>query len=385
MKEITFDSYLLGLSDYHFQKYDYELASFQTDKKEIIVDIFCKEHMTFFSQNRYKHFKKSNGCPVCKRNAKIKFASEKGNSSLPFFFNQLSEKHFELFDYTQTKINQTRNYMIDNILCKKHGELFSQNRQLHRKMISGCSSCKHEEKIAGSSHLRTTLKTYLQTLDDYHKDNFCYDMADFDTQDTKVLTNIFCKKHKEFFSQNRYSHAKKFCGCPKCKREKIENKMPSGTPLEKRKEKFLAKAKNVWGDRWDYSNLVYTTMASKMEFKCPKHGVFEQTGNYHVAGHVGCNACLNKREFIYEKDKEAFIKRSKEVWGENRWDYSNLQILKAHGKTPSKVVLRCISHDCEFTQNKGNHLAKSLSCTYCKKERAKADYYKGRLMLKLKK
>lgn len=55
-------------------------------------------------------------------------------------------------------------------------------------------------------------------------------------------------------------------------------------------ETFIAKAKLVHGDKYDYSGLVYKKSREKLKIICKKHGEFYQVSNSHLNGR-GCTAC----------------------------------------------------------------------------------------------
>lgn len=53
---------------------------------------------------------------------------------------------------------------------------------------------------------------------------------------------------------------------------------------------FVAKAKVIHGDRYDYSKTVYVHSQTKVVIVCPIHGEFEQTPADHLRGR-GCHGC----------------------------------------------------------------------------------------------
>lgn len=55
-------------------------------------------------------------------------------------------------------------------------------------------------------------------------------------------------------------------------------------------EEFLEKARAVHGNKYDYSECVFTNTRAKVRIICPVHGVFEQNACSHLMGH-GCKAC----------------------------------------------------------------------------------------------
>ena len=61
-------------------------------------------------------------------------------------------------------------------------------------------------------------------------------------------------------------------------------------PKKKTKEEFIAKAKLVHGDKYDYSKVDYVNRKTKVCIICSKHGEFWQTPNHHLSG-CGCPKC----------------------------------------------------------------------------------------------
>lgn len=53
---------------------------------------------------------------------------------------------------------------------------------------------------------------------------------------------------------------------------------------------FIARAKEVHGDKYDYSKVDYQDMHSKVLITCPRHGEFYQRAQSHLLG-SGCPKC----------------------------------------------------------------------------------------------
>ena len=64
--------------------------------------------------------------------------------------------------------------------------------------------------------------------------------------------------------------------------------------MAKRKttEQFVAEAKAIHGDKYDYSKVEYINTNSNVCIICPEHGIFWQTPNNHLCG-SGCPSCYN--------------------------------------------------------------------------------------------
>ena len=58
-------------------------------------------------------------------------------------------------------------------------------------------------------------------------------------------------------------------------------------------EEFIQRAKNVHGDKYDYSKVQYVDSATKVCIICPEHGEFLQNPNSHIRG-IGCSKCATE-------------------------------------------------------------------------------------------
>lgn len=56
------------------------------------------------------------------------------------------------------------------------------------------------------------------------------------------------------------------------------------------KQAFIDDAKNIHGDKYDYTHVVYRRYNTKVTIICPTHGEFKQRPNNHITGD-GCPSC----------------------------------------------------------------------------------------------
>ena len=123
-------------------------------------------------------------------------------------------------------------------------------------------------------------------------------------------------------------------------------------------EEFIKKAREIHGDKYDYSKVKYLNTKTKICIICPVHGEFWQTPNSHLRKR-GCPKCGDdqmkdkQRLSIYE-----FIEKAKKIH-HNRYDYSKTEYI--NDKT--KVCIICPEHG-EFWQTPNNHL-KGKGCPSC--------------------
>lgn len=102
---------------------------------------------------------------------------------------------------------------------------------------------------------------------------------------------------------------------------------------------FITKARKVHGVKYDYSNAIYTGSENKIEILCPDHGAFSQKAIAHLSGY-GCKTCGKQRLHDANRITEKlFISRCKEVHG-NTYNYS---MVKYKGCN-DKVKIICPIH-----------------------------------------
>lgn len=136
-----------------------------------------------------------------------------------------------------------------------------------------------KQLLAGTYHKWTT-KSFIDACNYIHGGRYRYDKTKYVRRDQKVI--ITCPVHGDF-EQTPGNHLYGY-GCPACAGV---NKL---TP-----EIFISKAKNIHGDKYDYS-LITGDISShrKVAIICPEHGVFQQTPTGHLSG-KGCLKCTVKK------------------------------------------------------------------------------------------
>ena len=123
-------------------------------------------------------------------------------------------------------------------------------------------------------------------------------------------------------------------------------------------EKFIKKARGLYGSKYDYSKVEYVdTKKTKVKIICPIHGEFKQTPRAHYRG--GCPKCSfhNTRN-----TQEDFIEKARDKHGD-KYDYSKSKYTTQN----EKVTIICPKHG-EFTQIAKNHIS-GRGCRKCKNEK----------------
>ncbi|MBD3408198.1 MAG: hypothetical protein GF411_18900 [Candidatus Lokiarchaeota archaeon] len=82
------------------------------------------------------------------------------------------------------------------------------------------------------------------------------------------------------------------------------------------REEFVAKAKEIHGDTYDYGEMIYESYDSLANMKCPTHGMFWQVPRYHILNRNGCQLCSGGHlqnevyEFVNELSRSKMNDRS---------------------------------------------------------------------------
>lgn len=185
-----------------------------------------------------------------------------------------------------------------------------------------------------------------------HGEKYDYSLVEeFSSQKEEVT--IICPKHGKF-KQSPRNHLSNG-GCYLCRNETI------GKSKRKTKEDFVQQALEVHGDKYDYSDVVYTRNNVKVAIKCPSHGTFMQTPDKHLQGR-GCPTCAKQRVVnSHTQSKEQVLERFKAVHG-NKYDYSKFNWVNGN----TKITIICPNHG-EFHQTPVAHYS-GQGCPACAKE-----------------
>ena len=136
-------------------------------------------------------------------------------------------------------------------------------------------------------------------------------------------------------------------------------------------EEFIKKAREVHGDKYDYSKVEYVDSKTKVCIICKEHGEFWQQPNNHLHG-IGCSQCgLEMRRKKHTHTFDDFLTKAKSIHGD-KYDYSKVDYVNKR----TKVCIVCPSHG-DFCQSPKKHLA-GQGCKKCFRESVAKKYSMGR-------
>lgn len=126
--------------------------------------------------------------------------------------------------------------------------------------------------------------------------------------------------------------------------------------MSKRKttEEFIAEAKKIHGDKYDYSKSVYVNSHTKVTIVCLIHGDFEQSPSNHINNSQGCSKCSKK----YSYTTEEFIIKANLIHN-NKYLYE----YAIYKNNRSLVLITCLEHGI-FKQRPNEHLM-GKGCPIC--------------------
>lgn len=257
---------------------------------------------------------------------------------LETFIEKSRKRHGDKYDYSKVQYVDSLTKVC--IVCPEHGE-FWQTPQGHVRGYE-CPEC--AKKRQGK---RSNVDEFIAKAKEVHGEKYDYSKVNYVNAMTKVT--IICPTHGEFemIPMNHIMGQ----GCPKC----------HGRGLTQ--EEVIERFKEVHGDKYDYSQVVFTKMHEKVKIICPKHGEFYQTPAKHYSHKQGCPKCgKEERKLKRLKNTERFIEEARKTHGD-KYDYSKTVYNGAH----SKVRVICPVHG-EFLQRADGHL-QGHGCYLCNSSR----------------
>ena len=194
-----------------------------------------------------------------------------------------------------------------------------------------------------NNNKRLTTSKYIEKAIKKHGEKYDYSKSIYSHSMEQI--EIICKIHG-LFNIVASSHLSGK-GCQKCGKNSL-----NGTT-----EEFVSKPKEIYGDRFDYSKTFYTTLRTKLEIVCRKHGPFKLYPYAHFTGNGGCRVCSRNKPITTEE----YIQRAKSLHG-NLYDYSEINYISGR----NKVTIICRKHGkFEVTANEHIRENRASNCKKC--------------------
>ena len=289
MNILTKEKFLNKVYEKFGNKFSFGKMNYVDRDTEIII--VCPEHGEFVTTPR-NFFKKKKGCPKCSM----------GVMSNKEWISKAKEVHGDRYDYSKVFYKGTHECVT--IVCPEHGEF----NIVAREHLNGrgCAMCYN--KYTRSKDMRLTNKEFIEKAKNVHGDKYDYSKVEYVNNRTKVC--IICPEHGEFWqTPNMHLNGQK---CPKCSKHFMNT------------EYFIEKAREVHGNKYDYSKTIYKSGDKKVLITCTEHGDFIQDYYIHLKG-CGCPSCkmshmeneINKFlkeinvNYLYETNIDGLLKRQR--------------------------------------------------------------------------
>lgn len=323
-KKLTTETFIEKAKKIHGDTYNYSKVNYVNNRTKICI--ICPIHGEYW-QAPDAHLR-GQGCPTCGGTKKL---------TTQEFIEKAREIHGTKYDYS--KVNYVNSKTNVCIICPDHGE-FWQLPDYHLKSY-GCPKCGINTRAKNNTK---TTEQFIKEAQQIHGDKYDYSKVQYIGKDKNVC--IICPKHGEFW-QTPHNH---LCGsgCPACKNEYISNLYKDTT------DSFIEKAKQVHGDKYDYSKVNYIDSYTKVCIICPEHGEFWQRPNNHLNG-WGCIKCSGGEK----KTNITYIESVEKIYGK-KYDYSKVD----YKNNKTKITIICPKHG-EFSTYPNNHLYLGVECPKC--------------------
>ena len=277
-KKLTKEEFIRRAKKVHGSKYDYSKVKYVNSKAKVCI--ICPEHGEFW-QTPNSHLNSKHGCPICGTIASHKSIMR----SLDDFISEARAVHGDKYDYSKVKYINCDTKV--EIICPEHGP-FWQTPYAHLKGY-GCQKC--------SGHYMDT-EYFIELATKKYDGKYDYSKVNYIDSQTKVC--IICPEHGEFW-QRPIVHLTSKYGCPTC------GIIESNKAITFSLNDFIREARKVHGNKYDYSKVNYINSATKVKIICPEHGEFEQTPASHLSSKFGCPKCAGKymdTEYFIKKARE---------------------------------------------------------------------------------
>ena len=259
------------------------------------------------------------------------------------FLQRLTDTVKALYDYSLVPDCFSKDEKIP-LICKKCNRTFSRiaSSQLHGATCPYCGLRK-----------RHTTESFIKYAKQIYGMQYGYTKTVYKASREKVtITCNRCSKDFET-TANNFLRGR---GCPHCRAERLSEK------FRQPKEEFIKRAREIHGDKYDYSKVVYKNNRTPVTIVCNTCGSeCAVLPSNHLRG-KGCKKCgyIKQVSSVIDKHEKLFLTKAKELYND-RYDYSHDKYLNSE----KKIKILCKKHNIFFKQTPVGHLHSS-GCPLCK-------------------
>ncbi len=274
-RQLTKHEFVAKARDVHGEIYDYSNADYVNSSTKVVIR--CPNHGEFVQTpgNHLSGF----GCLKCAHDRAGQYHKKNTNS----FISEAQAVHGDAYDYSKTVYQGAREKLV--VICPKHGE-FEQVAFVHLRANpkEACRQCSYGGR--GERH-QLSLDEFLQKAATVHQQRYDYSRVASEFVGANKPVPIVCPEHGSF-KQTPASHLRG-SGCGKCATRRLAAQFGKSTA------EFIADAREVHGDLYDYSKVDYKGAFDTVSITCAIDGPFDQSPSSHLAG-IGCPRCSRRAQ-----------------------------------------------------------------------------------------
>lgn len=351
----------------HGNLYDYSDTIYETQDKK--VTIYCPVHGNI-QQSPKCHLR--GGCRDCA----MELIGLNRRSNTETFITKAESIYNGKYDYS--KVNYVTCRTDVKIICRKHGD-FDQRPDGHLAGKSGCKGCNSERTT--KRNLSNT-EEFIKKARKIHVDENGEDIYDYSKVkyvDHKTKIKIICRIHEDFDrTPTEHLQGK---GCFNCKGRANPEKLTT--------EKFIEKAKIVHGDKFDYSEAEYVNSRTKITIYCKIHGILHPLPLDHLNGDRCKKCYFESKKYTTEEFVEKAKDVYGDLYDYSKVNYVDSKtkvkiICKIHGKFQRPAAEHLRKRGCQKCSRCPSCLLWKTGgklCVYCKPKNEKNKmFYKTKEM-----
>lgn len=257
-RQLTTEQFITKVESKYPNRFTFEKTVYLGKEKHLTIT--CKTHGDLhITPDQFRWNKE--GCPSCTKEIPRNRDKQK-------YIDRANEIHGSYYDYSRVVyVNSSEKVEIG---CPAHGSFF-QSLYDHAVRATKCPECSFIQRTKDNDYFK-------QKAEEVHGIRYDYSKVVYRGVGEKVI--IGCKDHGDF-EQRAGSHLQGN-GCLKCFNENVNRS---------NKEEFEKQAKEIHGNKYDYSKVIYLGNKIPVEIICPSHGSFWQKPNSHLSSKCGCKRC----------------------------------------------------------------------------------------------
>ena len=185
------------------------------------------------------------------------------------FIENARKVHGNKYDYS--KVSYINNRTKVCIICPIHGEFWQ--TPYHHLNGNGCKKCANDT-LWKSKRKKIDFSEFKERVINKYGNVYDFSKTDYIDTHTKIVIGYNGKFFETIPSRLLLNSRKK----------------PIMHDFVENKNDFIKKSKELYGQKYDYTNVEYIDSKTKVRIICPIHGEFWQKPNYHLNG-CQCPMC----------------------------------------------------------------------------------------------